>query len=431
MLIGTGRRVINPEVGHHLAGYGPDYPNTGVHDDLCVTALYVHDGKRTAFLLNFDLVGFAGVTVASLQGAVARATGVKARQVYLTCTHTHSGPDVVESWGLRASRPRPSCRPDYLERLHGWAAAAAQEASGNAEECQVRYNFTDVPGNMNRRYNFPDRRYMYIPDNKQLAGQSREYVDRELGIIAFRKRGTPNQYKAVLTNYTCHPLCVGNASNLVSADFQGVLRRTVEETFTGCLCLATTGAAGDNHPLMPESGFATAREMGTRLAQQAILRTYDSVPVDYDQQLRLAYPEVTLKAKDEATRRMLPEKAARRQKAATKLKEYKTRVSLLGIGPILLAGFPGEPMAEHGAMLKWSSPFLKTYALFEGIDMIGYFPTVNQFYWGGYEADTTPFARGSGEKLVGRILEAAHELIARKPLLLPALDVQGTHGHPS
>ena len=43
--------------------------------------------------------------------------------------------------------------------------------------------------------------------------------------------GTPNRYKAVLTNYTCHPLCVGNSSNLASADYQGVLRRRVEETF--------------------------------------------------------------------------------------------------------------------------------------------------------------------------------------------------------
>ncbi len=263
-----------------------------------------------------------------------------------------------------------------------------------------------------------------------LTTASREYVDRELGIIAFRRKGSANQYKAIITNYTSHPLCVGNSSNLVTADYQGVLRRLVEETFDGCLCVSTTGAAGDNHPLMPESGFAGAEEMGARLARQVITRSYDSIPVDYDEQLRLAYQAVNLPFKDAETRQMLPEGQARRHKPPTGRRQYRTFVSLLGIGPVLLAGFPGEPVAELGAMLKWSSPFLKTYALFTATDCAGYFPTVNQFYWGGYEPDTTLFARGAGESMVEGILKAARQLLKRQPLRLPALEAAGTHGHP-
>ncbi len=283
---------------------------------------------------------------------------------------------------------------------------------------------------MNRRYSFPDRRYLYIPDNKQLLGTSREYVDRELGIVAFRKKGSANHYKAIITNFTSHPLCVGNSSDLVTADYQGVLRRLVEETFDGCLCLSTTGAAGDNHPLLPESGFAGAEEMGAKLARQAITRCYDSIPADYDEQLRLACPAVNLKFKDAETCQMLPEKHARKHKPTTTRRQYRTFVSLLGIGPVLLAGFPGEPVAELGAMLKWSSPFLKTYALFTATDCAGYFPTVNQFYWGGYEPDSTLFARGAGESMVESILASAGQLLRRQPLRLPALDAAGTHGHP-
>ncbi len=350
--------------------------------------------------------------------------------MFLACTHVHSAPDVVEYANLIDGEPRPTCRQDYLGRLVDWAVEAASEAKANAEECELRYNYADAAENMNRRYNFPDRRFLYIPDNKQLLGLSREYVDRELGIIAFRRKGTPNRYKAVITNYTAHPLCIGNSSNLVSADYQGVLRRRVEETFAGCTCLATTGAAGDNHPLMPESGFAMAEEMGTRLARLAITRCYDSVAAGYDEQLRLAYPQVSLSFKDSATRQMLPEKQARGQQLPREGGVYHTHVSLLGIGPILLAGFPGEPMSELGAMLKWSSPFLKSYVMFTATDCQGYFPTLNQFYWGGYEPDTTMYARGSGEALVNRILEAAHQLLREQPLQLPPIDTAGTHGLP-
>lgn len=426
MRIGAAREVINPEVGHHICGYGPEYRNCGVHDDISVTALYLNDGTREALLLNFDLIGLMQSTIARFRGAISRATRVPVGHVFFACTHVHSGPEVIEQWVIKGWATR-HCRQDYMERLQGWAVRAAVAAKANAEPCQIRYNFTDVAENMNRRYNFPDRRFLYIPDNKQLLGTSREYVDRELGIIAFRKKGTLNEYKAVITNYTCHPLCVGNSSNLITADYQGVLRRCVEETFQGCLCLSTTGAAGDNHPLLPESGFAAAEQMGTRLAQQAITRCYDAVPVDYDEQLRLAYPAVTLPFKDAATRAMLPELEARKRKLYTG-KPYKTHVSLLGIGPVLLAGFPGEPVAELGAMLKWSSPFLKTYVLFTATDCAGYFPTMNQFHWGGYEPDTTLFVRGSGEAMVQRILTAAHELLRKQPLRLPALNAAHVDG---
>jgi hypothetical protein len=426
MLVGTGRRVINPEVGHNLCGYGADYPNEGVHDDISVTALYLADGRRDALLLSFDLIGFMAPAQAALRAEIARATGVA--DVFLACTHVHSGPDVIEEW-LGGLRPG-GFRKDYMERLTRWAVEAAVDAKASAEECGLRYNYAYVEENMNRRYTFPDRRFLYIPDNKQLLGQSKEYVDRELGIIAFRKKGTPNVYKAVITNYTCHPLNVGNSSNLVTADYQGVLRRHVEEAFGGCMCVTTTGAAGDNHPLMPESGFASAEEMGARLARQAIMRCYDSVAADYDERLRLAYPEVALAAKDAATRECLPEREARTRALPADARPYKTHVSLLGIGPVLLAGFPGEPVSELGAMLKWSSPFLKSYVMFTATDCAGYFPTVNQFRWGGYEPDTTAFVRGTGEMLVGKILETAHDLVRQQPLDIPAIDVGGVDGSP-
>ncbi|GEM_PF-2192584 len=425
MFVGTGRQIINPEIGHNLAGYGPDYPNTGVHDNVSVTALYLNDGSRSALLLSYDLIGLLRPTQKRIRQAITQATGVQ--DVFLHCTHVHSAPTPME--GRFGTQPGPGYRPDYMERLLQWSVEAAQQAKASTEECQLRYNYAYVEENMNRRYSFPDRRFLYIPDNKQLAGTSREFVDRELGIIAFRKKGTRNRYKALITNYTCHPLNVGNSSNLVTADFQGVIRRVVEDTFEGCTCLATTGAAGDNHPLMPESGFASAEAMGTTLGRQAICRAYDSIAADYDNQLRLAYPEVQVAMKDPATVQMLPETEARKQELRA-IKEWTVDVSLLGIGPILLSGFPGEPVAELGAMLKWSSPFLKSYVLFTSTDHAGYLPTYNQFYWGGYEPNTTPFARGTGERLVGKVLETARELVREQPLNLPALPALAVGGLP-
>ena len=417
---GAGRRIINPELGHHLAGYGPDYANTGVHDDLSVTALYLHDGRRDALLLNYDLIGMKREFNKRLRDAAAKAAGIPSERIFLTNTHTHSGPE-IRSYA-RPDRPVPEHIGAYIERLFAWTCEAAVEAKSNAEPCTLHYNFTFAEENMNRRYSFPDRRFLYIPQNKQLAGQSEEYVDRELGVVAFRKQGTPNRYKAVVTNYTCHPLCVGNSSNLCTADFQGVLRRVVEETFEGALCLTTTGAAGDNHPLLPESGFSRAEKMGSTLGQLAVARTYDGIQVDYDTKLRMGYFDLALKARDAETTRLLPEAEDHRRVPygmRENVKAYKTCVGLLGVGPLLFVALPGELVSSLGASVKWSSPFLKTYHLYQATDNMGYIVSTNQYLWGGYEAVTSAYAKGSGEALVRKILDGAESLLKKDPLHLP------------
>src|SRR5262249_25938341 len=100
-------------------------------------------------------------------------------------------------------------------------------------------------------------------------------------------------------------------------------------------------------------------------------------------------------------------------------KERNLKVSLLGIGPMLIAGTPGEPVAELGAMIKWACPFLKTYPLFQSTDSAGYIPTANQILWGGYEALPSPYPQGAGEKKVNEIVAGAYELVKKDPLNMP------------
>lgn len=420
MLCGTARVLINPEVGHTLAGYGM-HPNTGVHDDIAVTAAYLSDGERAAVLLTFDLIALPNPLNRRICAAVARATGLPVDAVFLTATHTHSGPEVRKRYfGFDAPT---GMQAGYNPRLPGWAAQAAAEAKASAVECTLHYNSTMAAENMNRRFPLMDRRHLYIPDHKQLAGLSDQYVDRELGILAFCRKGTRNQYQALFTNYTAHPLCVGMSANRVSADYPGALRRTVEETFAGCLCLSTTGAAGDQHPLLPESGFAQAQRMGTALGSLAIARTYDAVPVAYDTRLRLARRDISLQVADQVTRNLLPEAASRARRPADLLKRrtIRTSIALLGIGPVLLVGVPGELVGELGAMLKWASPFLKTFVLYQATDDIGYVVTRNQYLWGGMEAEATAFAAGEGERLVAEAVDAAGVLLRKHPINYPAI----------
>ena len=122
---GTGRRIINPEPGHGLGGYGPDYPCDDIHDDLAVTALYLHDGTTDALLLHFDLIGMRRPLVSEIRAAASAAAGVPPERVFTTCTQTHGGPEVRVRPATRKGARRSAARPDYNRRLVGLAAEAA------------------------------------------------------------------------------------------------------------------------------------------------------------------------------------------------------------------------------------------------------------------------------------------------------------------
>ncbi|PCJ59976.1 MAG: hypothetical protein COA79_09220 [Planctomycetota bacterium] len=399
MQCGASRKIINPELGHKLAGYGSDYPCEGIHDDLSLSCLYLNDGEEESIFIVYDLVGMKKNYVDTIREAISETTLIPISHILLHCTHVHSGPMILKD-NLDPNIPEDKQQQDYKDKVIKFSAEAAAEAKSNQEECELLYNYAQVSENMNRRFFLPNREHFFIPLAKQLVGQSTEFVDEELGIIAFRKKGTPNKYKAIISNYTAHPLCVGNTSNLATADYQGQIRKTVEGTFDGVICLSTTGAAGDHHPRKPESGFDEAERMGKTIGTVLIERLYDATKCP-DTKLRMAYNDITLKGLNQD--------------------DVSTCYGLLGIGPIMLCGLPGELAAILGAQIKYSSPFLKSFSLHLSTDIISYLSARNQFYWGGYEPNSSSVEPGQAEVLVNDILKAAEVLVSESPLNLPEI----------
>src|SRR5690242_17652508 len=116
MFVGTGREVINPQAGHLLCGYGDNYPCEGVHDDLTVTALYLHDGATAAVLLNYDLLGIAAPLGDRIRAAVSEKTAISKDQIFLASTHTHSGPFLREWSAGGPQRHRPEYNDGLVEK---------------------------------------------------------------------------------------------------------------------------------------------------------------------------------------------------------------------------------------------------------------------------------------------------------------------------
>ncbi len=182
ILVGTGRSVINPPIGDYIYGYSNDIKSTDIHDDLTVTALYLKSADRHALLLTFDLCEVGSDLIDPVRKAISDRTNIPMSNIFLSFTHTHSGPFLTPFDSLSDKRKKAVI--NYRKKLEKWSADAADQALGNIEECNLRYNYTTADLNMNRRYTLPNREMYYIPSYKHLTGFSDGYVDNELGIIA-------------------------------------------------------------------------------------------------------------------------------------------------------------------------------------------------------------------------------------------------------
>ena len=416
ILCGAAKANINPDLPISLIGYGPGRIATRIHDDLHVAALYLEDetsGERLA-VLTYDMTHTSTPFIAEVQKRCARATGLSERSILMTCSHAHSSPTI-----------RPERAPDepgarerhdaWRERVYERSVEALETAAGSAVPVTVSYNATRVRENVNRRVFFPDGRFRYLPKHKYLLPVADGPVDDELGVLYFRA-GEKGKMIATVVNYTAHPLAVGDASDEVTADYPGVLKREIEANFGGT-ALFITGAAGDNHPLGAEAGFARCERMGLALAEKAIYHRWDAVTLN-EPPIGVAWRDIVLPAMTDedfakvaghygsGKRLAIPDYARAEGGLAVKL-------CLWSLGPILFIGTPGELVAELGLRLKWESPFPKTYVMYLATEHLGYIAHRNAFEWGGYEAVSTRFGPEAGAVLCDEALAAAKDLKTR------------------
>ena len=144
MLCGASREIINPEQGHWLAGYGPGYPNEGIHDDLSVTCLFFNDSKQRALLLCYDLIMFTKEYIEQIRKTIADSTDINVDNIFTTVTHVHSGP-IVCMRGKPGEDEVSQFSATYREMLLKKSVDVAKAAIDSAEDCDLYYNYAFVP----------------------------------------------------------------------------------------------------------------------------------------------------------------------------------------------------------------------------------------------------------------------------------------------
>ena len=273
--VGYGRAFITPEENLPLGGFGTSSTRimNDVLDDTFVTTIAMTDANDyTVLLMLVDLQRIEDSLIEMLRMSVTNATGVPADRIIISCSHTHSIPDLL----LDSHEGIARYKQLLLERFAESAAAAMEDRL----PATMYTGSIDAEGlNFVKHYQTVDENgvVQHFGDNFGTAkiDETTHHVTEAyntMHLLQFKREGGKD---IVISNFRSHPTLTGGATELnLSSDFIGPMRESVE-TQLDCHFAFIQGAAGNINPRSRITSENTVmqgdhRDYGNRLANAAV-----------------------------------------------------------------------------------------------------------------------------------------------------------------
>ena len=406
MKIAKFEQIITPEVGTAIAGYGAFDKTFRKVGELVVSMLAMDDGKHTALILGFDLIGMDEELIDRVRREAAQLLGTPEEFVILSCTHTHEGPNTR----TLAEHPEVFNAP-YVEKLIAWVLDGIEKLKDSFVEVDTFFYSMKVDANTNRRFEKRDNTTKFFPTCRDMEALAEGFKDQELGLLLFFEKDSRIPIE-VLVNYAAHPLAThapGLGSHTLSPDYPGYLRQFIKYE-SGADCIFLSGAAGDMFPKESEMGQGAAERMAKQLTSAVMLALCDAKR--QSDRFKIENPEIkALRTRVEVKRRMDNPRPLGGLPPYYRGKDrFSLPLQFLSVGDVAFVGVPGEMLAELGQEIKWHSPFRKTFILYCSTAYFDYLCHGNALVSGGYEAWSQLFDSRGGLQLVNAAVDGLYEL---------------------
>ena len=441
---GFGRGNITPMLGIPMEGYFKPRFAEGILDDLELNVLALEAGENRILLISIDNCEIYGDVLDDYRSHISQTTGVPAEAIFIASTHTHTGPCLISReaaanytmFGEPLTIEQQELIGEYRQFVRRRAADAAVQALGDMKPDRMGIAVSHAPDvAFVRLFRMKDGSARTNPGfgNPDILHPIGD-VDDRVNVLRFHRDGAED---LVLVNFGNHPDTIGGSC--ISADWPGFLRRSFEKAVDNTRCIFFNGAQGDvnhfnvndttdlNSRLRAEfgpSGFA--RYIG-RVVAGAVMQVYDRVEYQDVQNIRFCQKVIDAPSnmprpeKMENARRivalheagrddLIPEEgmgittvvseALRMVRLEHGPESFPLLLSAAAIGSVALFGIPGEPFTGIGRGIK------KT----PGWDMVlpcglvnaywDYFPTMEAYEAGGYEARSSSYKAGVAELIV-------------------------------
>lgn len=418
VLAGWASIEITPAIPCRMGGYGArkELANA-IHDPLYASALALGTKEQPFVLIVCDCIAVD----ASMTQEVRRriTTSIPGSTVWLSATHTHSGPNVSPALSI----PPEPLHTATADRLIAGAQKAAQDAVAQMHPINACWASGAIKGVASNRDH---------PENE---------ADISLDLLCFydvnEQIGEP---VAIFGSFPCHPTVLSAANLAISADLPGAFRRQMQTLLQGIWVTLATGAAGDisTRHTRQGQGFEELGRLGGLLAEQAyallsqakplqldlprlqtthiVVETKDALPPD-ELAANISMVEASMYTAQQAGKRaeartletalqglQVALKRAASQEEGIQEETKSLEVAVVTLGEVAFAAVSGELYNRIGSELRQA---VGRPLLFLGYtnDYVGYIPTREAYNEMDYEVLMSPFAPGTAERL-GEALNA-------------------------
>lgn len=444
--IGAAVRDITPPVGIYHRNWGAAATDTaeGVHQPLVAVALCLQAdaSPRPCYLIALDGCWWKRAEDESLlRQPLLSALDVPAANVMITLTHTHAGPSLCAA---DADKPGGALIPAYYDALREAVVSVAREAQSQMIEATLSwtYGLCDLAANRD----LPDP----APERARLVTGYNPDAPADPTLLVGRATAADGRILATVVNYACHPTTLAWDNHLLSPDFVGALRETVETATGGAPCLFLQGASGELAPALQYVGDVAVAERHGRRLGYAVLSALEGMPahnraLTFDRVVESGAPlaiwlekpfepprdaEAVLAAASIAIKPDYPPLAAIEAELAAcedrvmseRIKRKRDLRLYIGDAPAMaypvyawrlggayLIGHPGEAYSRLQIALRALNPHAAIAVANNTNGSTGYFPPAELYDLDLYAVWQTPFERGAFETL----LEFCQAQIAR------------------
>jgi hypothetical protein len=421
---GVSKVDITPRPGLPMYGYfDRTQLSTGTLDPLYARILVLEvDGKRLA-LITLDLGRtFGPASLTRLRTQLTKSSGIS--YLLITASHTHAGPNILDEY--LAGRT-PDWESTALDRI----AQRVGEACRHEVEARIGTGNGRVYIGYNRRRVKPDGTVTMFWENPDKVPTSP--IDPTVSVL--RVDTTDGKPLAILVNYACHPVVFGSDNLQYSADYVGVMARTVEQSLGESgggapICFFLQGGDGDINPYYATTPLEkeavkkrdwTGEQLGMEAARVANRIRTQAEP---DASLEFAEDSITFPVRWDAQKfrqgmlakfgPTIYEDHADLLNSDTPRRELALTVTTLLINKkIAVMSMPGEPFVDFQINWRARCPVRRTFFVGYANGYYDYFPTVQAAAEGGYGAadSDTYMAIGAGERMVNQALVRIYEML--------------------
>jgi hypothetical protein len=273
---GLARVEITPPVGiyHRVWGAAKHERATGVHHALYadVMAFAAVGGGTPLVRIQADLVGLVQEQYDTLCQALCEGLGLPGGRVLLAFSHSHAAGWFVPD---RFALPGGELIAGYLASLADRLLAGSRLALASMEEACIEYATGSCKMAASRDY-WDEEAQRYAcgldpdtpADDTLLVGRV-TYVDGH-------PDGPSGRPCATLVHYACHPTTLAYQNSLLSPDYIGAARETVERA-TGAPCVYLQGPCGDLAPREGYTGDVALADRNGRQVGYAALAALESL----------------------------------------------------------------------------------------------------------------------------------------------------------